>query len=72
MSHIERKTELKRKRQRKAKLAKLKKKMAQAKNPNEAGQLEAKIHRISPFWTPAGSASAAAPSKEKKSRGGKK
>ncbi len=73
MSHIERKTELKRKRQRKQKLQKLKKKLAHAKNPTEAHAVELKIHRISPFWQPPGAAAAAsAPSSEKKSRSSKK
>ncbi len=52
MSHVERKTELKRRRQRRAKVKKLKGKMAKAKNPHEASQIQHKIKKVSPFWEP--------------------
>jgi hypothetical protein len=52
MAHIERKTELKRRRKRKAKIRKLKAKLARAKNPHEQTQIQQRIKSISPFWTP--------------------
>ncbi|HMP01756.1 MAG TPA: hypothetical protein PKD86_07025 [Gemmatales bacterium] len=54
MSHIERKSELKRRRQRRAKLKKLKAKMSRAKTPGEAHAAQQKIKKISPLWQPAG------------------
>ena len=54
MSHIERKTKLKRHRQRRAKVKKLKARMAKAKSPHEAQQIQQKITLISPFWVPPG------------------
>jgi hypothetical protein len=56
MSHIERKTELKRRRKRKEKVAKLKAKLARAKSNHESQQLIQKIKLISPFWQPAAAA----------------
>ncbi|HMO35986.1 MAG TPA: hypothetical protein PKA06_08085 [Gemmatales bacterium] len=53
MSYIERKTELKRKRKRRATVAKLKEKLATTKNPGDQQTILAKIKRISPFWEPA-------------------
>lgn len=52
MSHIERKTELKRKRTRREKVRKLRAKIARAKNQHEADLIVAKIKKLSPFWTP--------------------
>ncbi|MCS6978218.1 MAG: hypothetical protein NZM31_14590 [Gemmatales bacterium] len=52
MAHVERKSELRRRRTRRAKIRKLRAKLAQAKNPTEAEQIIAKIKRISPFWSP--------------------
>lgn len=52
MSHVERKTELKRKRTRRAKIRKLRGRMARAKNPTEAENFVQKIKKISPFWEP--------------------
>jgi DNA topoisomerase VI subunit B len=52
MAHIERKSELRRRRQRRAKLQKLKAKMAKTKTPHEAQQILQKIKHISPFWQP--------------------
>jgi hypothetical protein len=54
MSHVERKTELRRKRKRRATLAKLKAKMAATKNPGDQQTILTKIKRISPLWKPAG------------------
>ena len=50
MSHVERKTELKRRRTRRAKVRKLREKMAKAKNPHEAHLIVQKIKKVSPFW----------------------
>ena len=47
---VERKTELKRRYQRKKKLTKLKKKLATAKDGREKEAVLKKIHTISPFW----------------------
>jgi hypothetical protein len=52
MSYIERKVELKRRRKRRATLAKLKTKLAAAKTPADQQAILAKIKRISPFWQP--------------------
>ncbi len=52
MSHIERKTELKRKRKRRATVAKLKEKLAKTKNPGDQQAIVTKIKRVSPFWQP--------------------
>jgi hypothetical protein len=52
MSHIERKSELKRRRTRREKVRKLRAKMARAKNQHEIELIVAKIKKISPFWTP--------------------
>lgn len=52
MSHIERKTELKRKRKRRATVAKLKEKLAKTKNPSDQQAIVTKIKRVSPFWQP--------------------
>ncbi len=51
MAYIEKKNELKRKRQRKAKIKKLKARMEKAKNPGEAAVHVAKIKKLNPFWT---------------------
>jgi hypothetical protein len=48
---VERKTELKRRYHRKKKLAKLKAKLATAKDGREKDNILRKIHVISPFWT---------------------
>jgi hypothetical protein len=47
---VERKSELKRRYHRKKKLAKLKKKLAAAKDGRDKEALVKKIHVISPFW----------------------
>jgi hypothetical protein len=47
---VERKTELKRRYQRKAKMAKLKAKLHNAKTGHEKEVLVKKIQRISPWW----------------------
>jgi hypothetical protein len=47
---VERKIELKRRYHRKKKLAKLKKKLAVAKDGREKDAILKKIHVISPFW----------------------
>lgn len=52
MSHIERKTELKRKRKRRETVTKLKVKLAATKNPAEQQAIVAKIKKVSPFWAP--------------------
>jgi len=54
MSHVERKTELRRKRKRRATLTKLKAKLATTKNPGDQQTILTKIKRISPLWKPAG------------------
>jgi hypothetical protein len=48
---VERRTELNRRYQRKKKLAKLKAKLAAAKDPREKDTILKKIRVISPFWT---------------------
>jgi hypothetical protein len=65
MSHIERKSELKRRRQRREKVRKLRAKMAKAKIPGEQATLLKKIHTISPFWQPPGTPPAAKPAEGK-------
>jgi hypothetical protein len=50
MSHIERKSELKRRRHRREKVKKLRAKLSHAKNPTEAQAILGKIRTISPFW----------------------
>lgn len=52
---IERQTELKRRHHRKMKMRKLKAKLATAQGPDKEKILY-KIHRLSPFWTEAGTA----------------
>jgi len=52
MAHIERKTELKRRRKRRDKLRKLKAKLAKAKGPHDTQHVMQKIKQISPFWQP--------------------
>ncbi|HKI34979.1 MAG TPA: DUF6800 family protein [Gemmataceae bacterium] len=47
---VERKTELKRRYQRKKKLTKLKKKLAAVKTGHDKEVILKKIHIISPFW----------------------
>jgi uncharacterized protein DUF6800 len=61
MSHIERKTELKRRRHRRAKIKKLRAKLAKAKNPHEAQLVVQRIKKISPFWHQPGEAPAPKP-----------
>jgi hypothetical protein len=53
MSYIERKVELRRRRKRRDKVAKLKAKLAAIKNPADQQAVLQKIKRISPFWEPA-------------------
>ena len=48
---VERKIELRRRKQRREKMTKLKAKLAKAKNAHERDLVLQKIHRISPFWT---------------------
>jgi hypothetical protein len=52
MSHIERKSELRRRRTRRDKIRKLRAKIARAKNQHEADLIVQRIKKISPFWTP--------------------
>ena len=52
MSHVERKSELKRKRTRRAKIRKLRARMARVKSGGEVEALVQKIQKISPFWKP--------------------
>jgi hypothetical protein len=47
---VERRSELNRRYQRKKKLAKLKSRLAAAKNAHEKDQILKKIHIISPWW----------------------
>ena len=61
MSHIERKSELKRRRHRREKIRKLRAKLSHAKNPTEANAIVTKIKAISPFWHPPGQAPVAPP-----------
>jgi hypothetical protein len=61
MSHIERKSELKRRQHRRAKIRKLREKLAKARNPHEQQLIVAKIRKISPFWHPPGEAPAPKP-----------
>jgi hypothetical protein len=53
---VERRIELKRRYHRKKKMAKLKAKLAIAKDGREKENILRKIHLLSPFWTPAVSA----------------
>jgi hypothetical protein len=48
---VEKKIELRRRRSRAHKLAKLKAKLAKAKEGKDRDAVLAKIHRISPWWT---------------------
>lgn len=66
MSYVERKSELKRRRTRRAKIKKLRARMARAKNPTEADALLQKIKKISPFWQPLKPAAASTPAPVKK------
>jgi hypothetical protein len=52
MSYIERKSELRRKRKRRATVAKLKTKLAITKNPTDQQVIVAKIKKVSPLWKP--------------------
>lgn len=52
MSYIERKSELKRKRKRRATVTKLKAKLAATKNPTDQQAIVAKIKKVSPLWKP--------------------
>jgi len=65
MSHVERKSELKRRQHRRAKVRKLRAKMAKAKNPHEQQLIVAKIKKISPFWHSPGEVPAAKPAPSK-------
>jgi hypothetical protein len=47
---VEKKSELRRRRSRRAKLGKLKAKLAKAKSNSERDTVLKKIHRISPWW----------------------
>jgi len=49
---VERKSELKRRYHRKNKLAKLKARLATAKDGREKDQILRKIHMLSPWWKP--------------------
>ena len=51
MSYVERKSELKRRRSRQAKMRKLKTKLAKAKSAGETQLVLSRIKKISPFWT---------------------
>lgn len=55
MAHVERKSELKRRRHRRQKLRKLRAKLSRAKNPSEAAAIQQKIKKISPLWQPTAS-----------------
>jgi hypothetical protein len=48
---VEKKSELKRRRHRRAKMFKLKARLAAAKDGRERETIIKKIHRLSPFWT---------------------
>ena len=50
MSHIERKSELRRRRQRRAKIRKLRGKAAEAKTPQELAAIVQKVKKISPLY----------------------
>jgi hypothetical protein len=47
---VERKIELRRRRQRREKLRKLKSKLATAKDPGKREEILRKIHQVSPWW----------------------
>jgi hypothetical protein len=49
---VERRKELSRRYHRKEKIAKLKAKLAKAKDGREKDNILRKIHLLSPFWTP--------------------
>ena len=51
---VERKSELKRRRHRRAKMLKLKAKLAHAKDGRERDNVMRKIKALSPLWTPQG------------------
>lgn len=51
MGRVERTREIARRRTRRAKLAKLKKQYEAAKTQSDKTELEAKIHKVSPFAT---------------------
>jgi hypothetical protein len=50
---VERKIELGRRYHRKSKIPKLKRKLEAAKTDGDREKILAKIHALSPFWTPA-------------------
>jgi hypothetical protein len=50
---VERRQELRRRYHRKAKMRKLKTRLAQAKNESDRSKFLIKIKMLSPFWTPA-------------------
>lgn len=50
MAYIEKKSELKRKRQRRSKIRKLRQRMERAKTPGEAQTMLSRIKRLNPFW----------------------
>lgn len=56
---VERRSELKRRYHRKAKLRKLKTRLAQAKSDGDRSKYLTKIKMLSPFWSPADAAAAA-------------
>lgn len=56
MAHVERKSELRRRRHRRQKLRKLRAKLSRAKNPSEAAAIQQKIKKISPLWQPTATA----------------
>jgi hypothetical protein len=58
---VERRMELRRRYHRKAKLRKLKTRLAQAKTDGDRSKYLTKIKMLSPFWTPPNAAAAATP-----------
>lgn len=62
---VERRQELRRRYHRKAKMRKLKTRLAQAKNESDRSKFLIKIKMLSPFWTPADAAKPAAPKAER-------
>jgi hypothetical protein len=62
---VERRSELNRRYHRKAKLRKLKNRLAQAKNESDRSKFLTKIKMLSPFWTPADAKPAATPKTER-------
>jgi hypothetical protein len=52
MSHIERKSELRRRRHRRAKIKKLRARLEKTKNPSEVQSVLTRIKKLNPFWEP--------------------